>query len=51
MHYNLIISGYGHGDEIKADLTRYYGNTALLNVIKDELSKQLEELKAEFDAL
>jgi hypothetical protein len=51
MHYNLCISEYRDGSGIKADLSRYFGNTVLLNIISNEISRQLEEMKADFEAL
>jgi hypothetical protein len=51
-NYNLFISAYKDGSgESSLNLYRYYGNTALLGVIKAELEKQLAEFKADFAAL
>lgn len=48
--YKLWIGEYSDGSE-KAELTRYKGNAALLDVIILELEKQLAELEAEFELL
>ena len=50
-NYNLCISAYKDGSGESLNLYRYFGNTALLEVIKAELEKQLAEFKADFAAL
>jgi len=39
--YNLVICEHRDGSGKKADLSRYYGNEKLLNVIIEELEVQL----------
>jgi hypothetical protein len=46
--YWLNISEHKDGSGIRADLCRYYGNTRLINVIKNELELQVKELEDEF---
>lgn len=49
--YHLYICEYGDGSGIYADLARYSGNVALLEVIKKELERQLNDFKSQFEAL
>ena len=51
INYNLYIGPYSDSSGYRLSLSRYFGNTALLRVIKAELEKQLAEFKADFAAL
>lgn len=50
-HYWLSISQHKDGSGINVDLHRYYGNTRLLAVIRNELRKQLDEFELDFERL
>ena len=47
-HYNLFIGAYKDGSGIRLDLSRYMGNTALLELIQAELERQLAKFKQDF---
>ena len=47
----LNISKHKDGSGIQAKLNRYYGNKRLLEVIINELEKQLNEFKTDFSNL
>ena len=49
--FNLYICEYNDGSGIYADLARYSGNAALLEVIKKELERQLNDFKSQFETL
>lgn len=49
--FNLVICQYKDGSGICANLARYSGNVALLNVIKKELERQLDDFKSQFETL
>jgi|SRR6056297_928402 len=54
-NYNLYISRY-YKDTVnrinyRINLSRHFGNTAILKLIKDELESQLESFKKDFDEL
>lgn len=49
--YNLCVSEHNDGSGNCAELKRYYGNEALLDVIIAEVGRQLEEFKKEFEAM
>lgn len=49
--FNLAICQYKDGSGICANLARYSGNVALLNVIKKELERQLSDFKSQFEVL
>jgi len=49
--YNLCISKHEDGSGNNVDLTRYYGNERLIEVIRKELEKQLMEFSDEFSKL
>ena len=50
-NYCLSISANRDGSGPGMNLYRSVGNTALLNVIKSELERQLAQFKADFEAL
>jgi len=50
-NYNLVICKHGDGSGAKLNLTRYYGNTRLLEVIRKELEAQLDEFEKEYAEL
>ena len=50
-NYSLCVSEHQDGSGKRLDLSRYYGNTLLLSVIKKELDRQLEEFKRDFDKM
>ena len=47
-HYNLFIGAYSDGSGTRLDLSRYMGNTALLELIQAELERQLAKFKQDF---
>ena len=47
-HYNLSIGTYKDGSGDRLDLSRYMGNTALLEVIQAALERQLAQFKQDF---
>lgn len=49
--YNLCISRFSDGSGGIAELTRYQGNSELLDVIIETLQKQLKEFKEEFERI
>jgi len=49
--YNLYISECRDGSGVKIDLARYYGNEKLIEVIREELERQLMEYSEEFSKL
>lgn len=49
--YNFCISEHRDGSGWKAELSRYFGNVRLLNVIIAELEKQVKELQEQYDKL
>lgn len=49
--FNLAICQYKDGSGICANLARYSGNVALINVIKKELERQLNDFKSQFETL
>jgi len=50
-HYHLSIGAYKDGSGAHLDLSRYMGNTALLELIQAELERQLAKFKQDFDNL
>lgn len=50
-HYNLCISAFKDGSGYQLNLSRYMGNTALLEVIKTELERQLKVFKEDLAKL
>ncbi|KAA9007293.1 hypothetical protein F4V43_02055 [Paenibacillus spiritus] len=49
--YSLSISKFRDGSGTNADLSRYFGNWELLNVIIQTLERQLKEFEAKFESL
>ncbi len=47
-HYNLFIGAYDDRSGKRLDLSRYMGNTALLELIQAELERQLAKFKQDF---
>ena len=49
--YSLSIFQYVEKEKMEVDISRYYGNERLLDVILKELEEQLEEFQIDFEKL
>lgn len=49
--YSLNIGEYKDGSGKNAELGRYMGNAKLINIIIDEVERQLQAFKSEFEEL